>query len=158
MNRVDMAEPYRYMATGSLGDATAMYLSQYRFPFRYASNETVWSVDHDRIIGWNYDHWENLIKKYKEKMGDYGLETWFIHGKSSDLLAFIVEALETKTKNVWTGYRILCTVNKMNGNPVYTLQLFAKAKDSTTPVYSSERAPNVKQNTIYNPRNSYGMF
>lgn len=162
MKRVMTAEPNRYMAMGSTGDASGMLLRQWRFPDTYADKETVWSSDHDRIISWDYDHWGECIGRVKAKTGKFGLENWFQNGKPTHILAFIVDALKANEKGTehentkWTGFRVLGTVNRSNGYPVYSLQLFAKDSKSKTKVYSDANAPNVKQQSIDHEMN--GVF
>lgn len=150
-NRVMTAQPYCFGAMGSLGDASGMLLRQWRFPDTYNEKETVWSSDHDRIISWDYDHWGECVSRVKDKMGKSGLQSWWQNGRPTHILAFVVDALKANEKDTewadtkWTGFRILGTVNRSNGYPVYSLQLFAKDNKAHTKVYSDANAPNVKQ-------------
>lgn len=49
----------------------------------------------------------------------------------------------------WSGYRVLGTVNRGNGYPVWTLEIFAKGPDSDTEVYTGQVAPNVLSGPRY---------
>lgn len=146
MKYVTKAEPNRLMAMGSLGDASNMLLQQYQFPNSYRDDEIVIGEYHDRLMGWDYDHWTNIMEKYKSKLiGNYGLTTRFEQSKPTVLLKFLIDILKADTSIKWTGFRILGSVNKSNGYPVYIFQLFAKSPKSKTNVYSDSNAPNVKR-------------
>ena len=145
MLKVRLAEPFRSYAMCSTGDASGMLLRQSKFPYAYRKDEEIWSADHDRIASWDHNHWVATIAKHKEKLGEFGLESWFQNGKAEDILAFLIDMMKAEGKAKWTGFRILGTVNRSNGYPVYSLQLFAKNPKGKTTVYSSENAPNVKR-------------
>ena len=56
MKKVSLATPYRWGAMSSLGDASGMLITQHNFPHHYRNDEETWSVDHDRLQQWDYDH------------------------------------------------------------------------------------------------------
>lgn len=148
-NRVFTAEAFYPGAMGSLGDASGMLLRQYKFPDTYAEKDTIAGADHDRIISWDRDHWDACIEKYRKIIGERSLDYWAQYGKPKDILAFLSDIFSSKSMSdykdiTWTGFRILGTVNRSSGYPVYTLQLFAKHKDTKTKVYSTPMAPNVQ--------------
>jgi hypothetical protein len=73
------------------------------------------------------------------------MQMWLQSASKKPLMAFIIEALkvdQTDPETEWTGCRILGTVNRSNGYPVYSFQLFANK--SKAKVYSGQCAPNVK--------------
>ena len=149
-NHVYQAESYRFGEMGSFGKASGMLLRQSKFPDTYTDDELVWSSDHDRVIDWDYEHWKKCVEQARDSMKNGGLENWFQNGKVSDILAFLIDALKANEEGTdyadikWTGFRVLGSVNRSNGYPVYSLQLFAKKRGSKTKVYSNSNAPNVK--------------
>ena len=147
MPRVYRAEPKRMFAMGSLGDASGMLIRQFNFPDTYKEDEQLWNADHDRLLDQDYDHWKSTVEDYKAKIGNRGLFTWLEHGKQADVLEFLVKVLKADASVKWTGFRILGTVNRSNGYPVYSLEVFAKSPRSGTEVYSGESAPNVLTDT-----------
>lgn len=147
-NRVLTAEAYVPYAMSSTGNASGMLLRQYNFPDTYAEKDKHVTADHDRVIMWDREHWDACIKRAKS-IGDRSLEYWCEQGKAEDILTFLADLFSSETigntKDIkWTGFRILGTVNRSNGYPVYTLELFAKHKDTKTKVYSTPMAPNVQ--------------
>ena len=141
--QVYKAEPYRWGEMGSFGKASGMLIRQFQFPDTYSViTDEFTSSDHDRMLSWDYDHWSKTVEEFKPKI-DGGLEHWFRNGKAEDVLAFLVKA--HKATGTWTGFRILGTVNRSNGYPVYTLEIFRKGPGSITRVYSGSNAPNVNQ-------------
>lgn len=72
---------------------------------------------------------------------------WCVDAEPEEILSLLTELLETNKhypNTTWTGFRILGTVSRANGQIIYTLELFSKGKDSKTKVYSGFNAPNVK--------------
>ena len=158
MRQVRQAEPFRYGAMGSLGNASGMIIRQYNFPWEYQEDELLQSSDHDRIISWQPDRWEQTIRKFKPK--NKGYTEWFQQEKPRKLLDFLAEIMKfDSNENVkWTGFRILGTVHRSNGNPIYTFQLFARKKGSTTEVYSGlHRAPNIQDTEEFFLGDEYGL-
>lgn len=157
--RVYGAEPYRWNEMGSFGDASGMLLRQSKFPDSYDENKDILhNVDHDRLISSDYDHWGKCVKERKQII-DGSLERWFMNGKAKDILDFLINVMKADPTVGWTGFRILGTVNRSNGYPVYTLEIFAKGKNSKTKVYSGDNAPNVRrpQKPIYFPLYSFEL-
>jgi hypothetical protein len=69
--------------------------------------------------------------------------------KDQQVIDFLVDVLKADKSVTWTGYRVLGTVNRSNGHPVWTLEIFAKDLKSDTEVYTGQDAPNVLTKPIY---------
>ncbi|MEK7089472.1 MAG: hypothetical protein AAB920_01495 [Patescibacteria group bacterium] len=136
------ANPYRFDVMGSFGDAELMLLRQFQFPNEYEEREKVMSADHDRCLTWDYEHTRLCFMEYTGT-GELGFEYWVHTANDEDVIKFLKDILKADEKAVWTGYRVLGTVNRSNGYHVWSLQLFAKHPDSKTKVYSGPDAPNV---------------
>jgi len=137
------AEPYRHGAMGSLGDASYMLLRQFNFPDTYApALDKHITADHDRCMSWDYKHVSRCFEKHTGT-GELGLQDWLRRATDENVLAFLSDILKADTGVVWTGYRIMGTVHRGNGYPVWTLELFAKHPKSKTKVYTGSNAPNV---------------
>jgi hypothetical protein len=136
------AEPFSFGELGSLGRANGMLIRQYQFPLQYESLDVLTSADHDRCRHWDHRHTERCFKEHTGT-GDMGLAGWAGRAEPSKILAFVKDILKADPKTVWTGFRILGTINRSNGYPVWTLQLFAKHPHSITKVFSNSDAPNV---------------
>lgn len=139
------AKPYRFGQMGSMGDAAYMILKQFQFPHEYAENEKncFCRWDSDRVFQQQNDHANACVKKHTGK-GPLALEFWFDRSSDEQVLEFIKEFLKADPNVKWTGYRVLGSVHRGNGYPIFTLELFAKPADSTTEVYSGRIAPNVE--------------
>lgn len=146
MNQVSKAQPFEYDQMGSFGNASGMILRQYRFPDTYTNKEKIETADHDRIVSYfGHEHWGECIQKAKWHMKNSGFERWLQEGAPDGILSFLVDVLKLDSNIKWTGFRILGTVNRSTGYPVYSLQVFAKDPKSKTKVYSNLNAPNVIQ-------------
>lgn len=132
---------------GSLGQASNKLIQQFNFPFRYEEDEQLIQADHDRMFEWDYTHTTETFKRHMAT-GSMGLPCWVQQHATDDqvleLLKDLFKVNETYPDIEWTGFRITGTVNRSNGNPVYSLWLFAKRKGSKTKVYSGDNAPNVE--------------
>lgn len=159
MKQVMKAQPYRAGRMGSLGDAAHMLLRQYRFPDTYRDDEVVSSHDHDRIHLDNMTRWSQIVAKHfprdrameahfpKDGVRYVSLNAFLTTANERCVLRFLKELLSPYAgDHPWTGFRILGTVNRSNGYPVYSLELFAKRRNSDTNVYTgdSDDAPNVE--------------
>lgn len=143
-HQVFIAEPYRPHAMGSLGDASGMLICQYQFPLDYDVRDKIMHADSDRCFQWDYDHARRCFLTYTGT-GEVAFESW-VKGQHHDkVFAFLKDILKADPNVEWTGYRILGSVHRGNGFPVWSLQLFAKHPDSRTQVYSGSNAPNVKR-------------
>ncbi len=143
MPQVLIAERYNPTELGSLGHATYMLICQNKFPLDYEVTDHKTSADHDRLLMWDYEHFRMTCKEYLGT-GELGIPAWAQSQHPEKVLEFIKAAMKADPKIKWTGHRILGTVNRSNGYPVYSLELFAKGKGSKTKVYTGENAPNVK--------------
>lgn len=141
--RVDLAEPQRFWALSSTGDASGMLCGQYQFPYEYTDEDMFLSNDHDRLISWDADHFRQCMEKHGIK-GEAGFSnpSLITPEKMLDFLKDIFQVEKKYPEVKWTGWRILGTVNRSNGFPVFSLQLFAN--NSEVEVYSNGNAPNVK--------------
>ena len=140
---VSKAEPSRFGAMGSFGDAAGMYICQYNFPYTYSVKDKMTGADHDRCFQWDYAHARATCDKYL-RTGEMAIERWVQQTDPKTVIEFIREMLKADSLTEWTGFRVRGTVNRSNGYPVYTLELFAKHPDTATEVYSGENAPNVE--------------
>lgn len=145
MKTVYRAETYRHGAMGSLGDASCMLITQHQFPSEYDSDLDKWTGwDHDRIMQQQYAHESRCFQEHTGT-GELGLEEWVqINARPGKVLAFIKDILEADPDVEWTGYRIMGTVNRGSGYPVWTLDLFSKHPDSNTKVFDTKDAPNLR--------------
>lgn len=143
MQTVYQAEQPRYGAMGSLGDASYMLIRQHRFPHEYDPDlDKMTGWDHDRIMQQQYEHGRRCFKEHTNT-GDGGLQGWAEKATPEQILAFLKDILKASDDVEWSGFRILGSVNRGNGYPVYTLQLFAKHPDSQTEVFDTENAPHL---------------
>jgi len=140
------AEPYVEEALASNGKADGMLIRQFRFPDAYDVRETLMEHLHG---GFRYcrdrERVEALFKRYG--VTEVHLGTWARRQDDETLFAFVKELADPEGKAVWTGFRILGTI-QMNGYPFWTLELFLKLPGLTTPVYTGDDAPNV----LHGPR------
>jgi hypothetical protein len=139
---VMIAEPYRPGNMGSFGKANYMYIAQSNFPLEYTDEEKLHSADSDRVWSWDHEHSSAVNKKHlPERMG---LEEYLRTSSHEHVLAWLVELLKVEPGVTWTGWRILGSVNRSNGYPVYNYAVFARDPNGDTEVYSGGRAPNVR--------------
>jgi hypothetical protein len=145
--QVMLAQPYDPWELGSFGHASYMLIKQFQYPLNYDEHKDKHSsADHDRLLMWNYDHFRKVLKEHVGT-GELGIASWAQEQFGEKVLAFVEAALKPhlgdENRHVkWTGCRILGTVNRSNGYPVYSLQLFANV--TGVEVYDDDFAPNVK--------------
>lgn len=148
MNRAYIAESYRPMQLGSLGNASYMLLSQFDFPSTFEESEQFWSRDSDRLQEHDSDHVAGCLRRFNCGFESFNstlaaeLEGWILRQSPKDLLDFVADLLNATSYANWTGYRIMGTVND-RGHAIYSFQLFARDPNGTTEVYTGEPAPNV---------------
>lgn len=143
MQTVYKAEQPRCGAMGSFGDASYMLIRQHQFPHEYDPDlDKITGRDHDRIMQQDYEHGNRCFEEHTNT-GDGGLQWWAEEATPEQIFAFLKDILKADEDVEWTGFRILGTVNRGNGYPVYTLQLFAKHPDSQTKVFDTENAPHL---------------
>lgn len=140
--RVYPAEPSTYGRMGTFGKASNMLIKQYLFPDTYHQKDKILRADHDRCKQWDYEHATACIKKHTG-WGEMGIGSWVEKSNHEKVFAFLKDILKADDKVTWTGYRVTGTVNRSNGYPVFTLELFSKDTKSDTKVYSGGKAPNV---------------
>lgn len=145
LREVLLAEPYRPRAMSSLGNASHMLMRQHEFPHYYdPAVDKMEHADHDRCLQWDYSHASRCFKEHLGT-GDGGLASWIQSASVEKVFAFLKDILKVEERhpNVkWTGYRITGTVNRSNGFPVWSLELFSNKSGVET--YSGPMAPNVK--------------
>ncbi|MBU6321544.1 hypothetical protein KGO04_03340 [Patescibacteria group bacterium] len=141
-----MAEPYREGALRPDGDASGMLLRQHEFPDEYGDQDRLEVADLDRLAERAPDRVRGYIENYA---GSAEIESWLREAAPGRVIACLRELLGVGAMTEWTGFRILGSVTT-RGDPILTLQLFAKHPGSSTEVYSSEDAPNV----LPGPRNA----
>lgn len=120
-----------------------MLLRQHKFPDTYDERDKLVSADHDRIQSWDWDHAKRCWQKHLGT-GPLAIGDWAKTASVERIMEFVKDALKLDSSVKWTGFRILGTVNRSNGYPVFSIQAFAKHPESKTKVYSGARAPNVK--------------
>ena len=145
MKTVFPAKRYQPGQMGSLGKASYMILKQHDFPWEFPDEEVnlFLEEDSDRVFAQRHEHAHACVKKHT-KGGELSLGSWFKAATDKEVLEFIKEFIQADPSITWTGYRILGTVHRGNGFPVFTLQIFAKPVNSKTKVYSGCIAPNVE--------------
>jgi hypothetical protein len=131
MKTLQASGPYRPYNLGSLDRTQLMLIRQYQFPWEYADNEPLISVYHDRL-------------DWVEELGGLS-EQRILEATDEENLRFLVTLLKADPEVAWTGYRVLGSVNLSNGYPVYSLEVFARDPNGSTPVYTGGTAPNVKK-------------
>jgi hypothetical protein len=142
MRKVEQAEPYNSVSMGSNGTAKNMLIRQFEFPHTYRDNEAHVSMYDDRCYQNDYEHADKCFKKHKVR----NLHVWALQASESEILQFLKEILQvekTHPNKIWTGFRILGSVDRNSGYPVYMLELFAKTSPRTK-TYTGRWAPNVK--------------
>ncbi len=146
MREVLMATPYQWGELGSFGKAKYMLIRQHEFPHVYNDDEIMLSADHDRCFDWDYEHTRKCFDRHTGT-GERGFAEWVQRSASvNQVMSFLKDVLKAEENHpnvVWTGFRIMGTVNRSNGYTVWTLQLFSKNQKSKTKVYSSPFSPNV---------------
>ncbi|MBU6414925.1 hypothetical protein KGQ34_01610 [Patescibacteria group bacterium] len=142
MPQVYVAEPYRYGALGSFGNAQYMLIRQFQFPLHYTERDAYLSADSDRCFQWDYDHARWCFEKHT-KTGENELKLWVQRATNEEVVNFLKDILKADSGVRWTGYRILGTVRRDNGYVVWSFQLFANV--SGVKVYTGSNAPNVKK-------------
>jgi hypothetical protein len=135
---------------GSLGDASYRLYVQHDFPHIYNKSDRLVSADDDRLRSWDYAKWEEFIRRLREFGPSNGYLGDSIARIGADralpLLKFLLLPDEPAFQDrEWTGYRVMGTVNRSNGYPVWTLEIFSRGEGSKTKGYSGFNAPNVKQ-------------
>jgi hypothetical protein len=147
-HRVYPATPYEYGQLGSLGNAAYMLLRQFQFPDTFSGKDKLASADHDRCMQWDHNHASRCFKEHTGT-GELGLEGWLQRATDEQVIQFLVDILKAESNVVWTGYRIMGSVHRGNGYPVWSLSLFAKHPESDTVVYTGANAPNVQPKRRY---------
>lgn len=137
MIEVYPSTPYKHGALGSFGDAAYMLIRQNDFPKSYREDEQLITADHDRCISWDYDHFKGCCKRYVGS-GELAIGDWARRAPPDEIMAFLIDVLKADSGVKWTGFRIMGSVNKSNGYPVWTLELFSKKEGSDTKVFNSE--------------------
>jgi hypothetical protein len=130
-------EEYNINDLSSMGGrAEGMFIAQSKYPMHsYDKRDRIESADHDRLLQQNFTATQEIIKRHTGG-GELDIGNWAKKNKKSPgrVINCLKELLVADTNVVWTGYRILATVNRSNGYVVYTLELFAKHPESTTEV------------------------
>lgn len=127
----------------SLGNASGKLVGQFKFPYEYREDETLLTVDHDRIM-FEWD-WQGACKRHIPN--GVSLTTWIRRrAKPEDVLAFLCDLFDTASSDpdtTFTGWRVLITINRSNGFPVYTMQLFARKNRGGTKVFTGPLGDNI---------------
>lgn len=142
--KVLMATGYDPNEMGSTGTAAYALIRQHEFPHTYDDTKDVLvSWDHDRAQRADWDHFKACLREFVGT-GELAIGSWIRQQYPEKALAFLVKVLKADEQypgREWTGYRVLGTVNRSNGYPVFTLEVFSKGSDCE--VYSGQHAPNV---------------
>ena len=141
-----IAEPWRPNAMGSFGDAMYMILGQYRFPLHYdPERETVQVVDSDRVGPLHLSEcYARHLKPLDEERSLGALHQAIPQLPGPVLVAYAVDVVKADPKRTWTGARVLGSVNRGNGYPVYSFEVFARDPEGDTQVFSGRTASNVQ--------------
>ncbi|MDP3766785.1 MAG: hypothetical protein Q8S13_02110, partial [Dehalococcoidia bacterium] len=108
----------------------------------YAAHERCVSVDSDRAFSWDYAHARRCFQEHTG-YGELAFDAWAARANKAALLAFAVDLMREDPRG-WTGVRVLGTVHRGNGFPVWSVQVFARDPQGSTLVYSGPDAPNVR--------------
>ncbi len=148
-HQVAMARPYRKNALESIGDASLMLIRQKNFPNQFDERDSYEMSDHDRLKP------EHVSSCCKQHIGntDWCIGYWARKAFDRQIMAFLIDILEADKSIKWTGYRIMGTLNRSTGWPVWTLELFAKHPETDTLVYTGPNAPNVEPQRRNRPGN-----
>jgi len=125
---------------GSLDRGEYLLIRQHQFPDEYHADDVMTGADHDRCFQWDYDNARAACTNHMGT-GELGMERWVTTATPQAVIAFFQDILQTK-EGGWTGFRLMGTVNRSNGYPVFTMALFRKVNPKTK-VYTGEDAPNV---------------
>lgn len=127
---------------GSYGKANTMLISQHQFPWDYDYHkDKIASAYLDRMREWDSAHITKCLQKYRFDM-TY-LDSQIRVEESEQLFKFICELMKEDRKK-WSGYRVTGNVGG-DGHAYYHFQLFYKHPESTTMVYSGDKAPNIEE-------------
>lgn len=142
-----VATPFAPMQLGSFGTAEYMLLRQFNFPYEYdeAKGDKHLHADSDRLSQWDFSHTRAAYRKRRGLRGDLGIADWARTASRAEIMAFLIDVMKAGENHPgvkWTGFRILGTVNRSNGYPVWTYELFAKGEGSDTKTYSRSNSPN----------------
>ncbi|MBI5654717.1 hypothetical protein HZC53_03640 [Candidatus Uhrbacteria bacterium] len=148
------AQAFNSREIGSLGNASLMFIRQFQFPDTYDPLDGYVGVDHDHVMSEGRNRCIECLMRHTG-FGELGLGDWARRTRDADekfyvvsdvkIIAFLKDFLQAEPGTNWTGYRITQTVNRGNGAPVWTLEIFAKHPDSKTKVYTGQDAPNVER-------------
>ncbi len=142
MQTVYLAEPYEGARLHSLGDAESMLIRQFQFPHVYDEAQDDFLADYsDRLMSRSLRRVQNCFKNHTGH-GDQNFVPWAESATDQEIMDFLIEVLEAPHRN-WTGYRILGSVHRGNGQSVWHLQLFRRGPTSSTKLYTGPDAPNV---------------
>jgi hypothetical protein len=124
--QVELANPYRACALGSLGNADRMLVRQFKFPASYNEDlDRMLSLRHDPTSCQDYLKASGCFKKHTGA-NEMCFEQWAKESSNDEIFKFLEDILNADNSIKWTGYRILGTVNKANGFLIWTLELFSK--------------------------------
>lgn len=144
MKKVIQAAAYDVKRLGSSGDASCMLIRQFQFPDVYDETRDGYIMtDHDYILKQEPAHAKQCFREYTHR-GECALNEWLKNAFDRDVIRFLRDLLHADPNVTWTGYRVMATVHRGNGFPVWTLELFAKHPATTTKVYTGNHAPNVE--------------
>lgn len=134
---------------GSFDKTSYMLIRQYQFPdVYYRDMDILLSADDDRCFMWDYKYTRRCFTEHLGT-GEGALERWAMSATLEKIMAFLKDILKADEATNWTGFRIMGTVNRANGFPVWTFQLFAKHPETDTKVYSGLDAPNVEKSDYW---------
>ena len=159
-SHVLIAEPFRHGAShySNAFPAEYMVVAQYNFPYDFnREKDEISSADSDRCFMWD-NEWSNKAPIIGTRQ--YGYEANLQTASGDDLIRLCQHMLgcgygchekdpekRAAAKAEWmakkfTGARVLCTVNRSNGYPVYSFEVFNNVTKVKT--YSGEsRAENI---------------
>lgn len=146
IHEVMKAERYRWGAMSSLGDAAYMILNQFNFPAEYDDEKDVLiGADHDRCQMWDRDHFDRCCDEHLHT-GPMAIGQWAMDCESPQaVMDFIVDALKANEQcpgRKWTGWRVLGSVHRANGYPIFYLQVISQKSKFTK--YTGQAGENVK--------------
>ena len=158
MIKVSQAQFFQPHEMGSLGKAAGMYIRQHQFPYEFDKDKDEFiSVDLDRLQQQDHENASRCLQEHSKTK--FGFHSWVNSASIKKMMAFLKDILKVKEYHPdvkFTGFRILYTVNRSNGHPVWSFQFFAN--NSGVKTYDGNLAPNVKipkSNMVYWDYNSW---
>ena len=142
--RVFMAMPYNLKIFQSHHGFSGMFIRQFNFPNFFDSDlDQYESFDNDVLREKDCEKHNSCFDKHTGS-GELRFGEWVKKSSDETIIDFLKDMLSVDLGVDWTGYRILVSRDSSNGYQVWFLEIFSKHPNSSTKVYTGEKAPNVQ--------------